>query len=193
MRNKTLRSFPQVHETLGTLKANDIRLVAHTEAKLHAAVDRLRRLNLTQYFDKLFCRERSDSRHPNGLSDEQWLEGFPVEKITELSHHQRKPDSSVLKEICELVEVKPVQTAYIGDSIEHDIMMANDAGVFSIYARYGTERDPDEWDKLVRVTHWTSEDVDREAKLRDAAQFVEANFVAERSFGEVLIPLGLPA
>ena len=191
VRKKTLRTFPQVHETLGTLKSNDIHLVAHTEAKLHAAVDRLRRLNLTQYFDKVFCRERADSRHPDGLSDEQWLKDFPVETITELSHHQRKPDPSVLSEICKLRAVEPSETAYIGDSIVHDIMMANAAGVFSIYAQYGTERDSSEWQKLVRVTHWTSEDVAREAELRKTAQSVTADFVAKKSFAEILIPLGL--
>lgn len=191
MRKKKLRTFPQVHKTLDILRTNEIRLVAHTEAKLHAVVDRLTRLDLTQYFEQVFCRERADSRHPEGLSDEQWLEGFPIEKITELSHHQRKPDPSVLLEICVMLEVETSQTAYIGDSIAHDIMMANDSGVFSIYAEYGTKRNPRDWDKLVRVTHWTEDDVSREAELRKNAQSVKADYVAKKSFSEVLGPFGL--
>lgn len=191
MRNKTLSTFPQVHETLGALKSSDIRLVAHTEAKFHAVVDRLRRLDLTQYFEKVFCRERADSRHPEGLSDEEWLKDFPLEKITEFSHDQRKPDPTVLLEVCKIMTVEPSETAYIGDSITHDIMMASAAGVFSIYAKYGTERDPSDWDKLVRVTHWTDDDVAREAELRKAAQLVEADFVAKISFAEILTPFGL--
>lgn len=186
MRKQKLGTFPRVHETLNILRTNQIRLVAHTEAKLHAVVDRLRRLDLTQYFDKVFCQERADSQHPEGLTNEQWLDGFPIEKITELSHHQRKPDPSVLSEICATMDVKKSQTAYIGDSKTRDIMMANDSGVFSIFAEYGTERNPNDWDKLVRVTHWTDEDVTREAELREAAESVEADFVARKNISEIL-------
>ena len=191
MRKEKLNTFPEVHETLGALRTNEIRLVAHTEAKLHEVVDRLRRLDLTQYFDQVFCRERADSQHPDRLSDEQWLEGFPIEKITELSHDHRKPDTSVLLEICAKMEIEPQETAYVGDSIAHDIMMANEAGVYSVYAEYGTKRDQCDWDKLVRVTHWTEEDVAREAELREAAKSVKANFIAKESFAEILIPFGL--
>lgn len=186
MRKEKLRTFPQVHETLGTISTNGIRLAAHTDAKYYAVVERLRRLDLIQHFEKVFCQERADGRHPDGLSEEQWLKDFPVEKIVELSHHQKKPDPSVLLEICAMMEVEPSQTVYIGDNIAHDIMMANDAGVYSIYAKYGTRRDSSDWDKLVRVTHWTEETVAREAALRKAAESVEADFVAEKSFAEIL-------
>ncbi|MBI4262479.1 HAD family hydrolase [Candidatus Uhrbacteria bacterium] len=191
MRKQKLKTFPMVPETLDTLKMNELRLVAHTEAKFHAVVDRLRRLDLMRHFERVFCRERAVSQHPNGLSDEQWLNEFPTERITELSHHQRKPDPSVLREICGLVGVEPSQTVYIGDSIAHDIKMANAAGAFSIFAEYGTKRDPSDWDRLVRVTHWTREDVARETELREAAKSVEANFVAKDCFSEILIPLSL--
>ena len=170
---------------------NNISLVAHTDAKFYAVVDRLNRLNLTKYFQKVFCRERADSSHPDGLSNEQWFEGFPTEIISEHSHHQRKPDPSVLRKICAIMEIDASQIAYVGDSIAHDIKMANEAGIFSIFAEYGNERDQSYWDKLVRVTHWTEEDVNREAKLREAAKSVEADFVAKKSFAEILTPFGL--
>ena len=191
MRKKKLKTFPQVYETLDILMKNNVSLVAHTDAKFYAVVDRLDRLDLTKYFQKVFCRERADSSHPDGLSNEQWLEGFPAEKISELSHRQRKPDPSVLLEICAMMEADASQTAYIGDSIAHDIKMAKDAGVFSIFAAYGTERDESHWAKLVRVTHWTEEDVIREAELRKATRSVEADFVAKNSFAEILTPFGL--
>jgi len=190
-RDEKLRTFPGVHETLGVLKKNEIRLVAHTDAKFHPIIDRLHRLNLTQYFEKVFCRERAESSYFKKSSDEQWPKDFPTEKITELSHHQKKPDSSVLREICETMNVEVPQTAYIGDSIEHDVMMAKDAGTLAVYAKYGTKRDPNDWEKLVRVTHWTNEDVAREVQLKEAAESVQADFVAENSFAEILIPLGL--
>ena len=188
MRKKELKTYREVHETLNALKEMDICLVAHTDAKLHACVDRLQRLDLTQYFDLIFCRKRADSDHPDGLSEKERLKGYPIEKITELPHERRKPDPNILKEICETMNVSPQETAYVGDSIAHDIMMANDAGIFSIFAKYGTKRDNDEWDKLVRVSHWTPEDVQREKELRETAENVKANFTAN-TISEILIPI----
>lgn len=191
MRKKTLAPFPTVHETLDILLSTEITIVAHTESKLHAVVDRLRRLDLIKYFDKIFCRERGDSRHPDQDAADQWFEGFPMEKVVELSHHQRKPDPTVLIEICNTMGVAPSDTVYVGDSIAHDIMMAKEADVFAIWVAYGTERDPKDWEKLVQITHWTREDVAREKQLREAAQEVKPDFVAESSFSEILQPLGL--
>ena len=191
MRKKTLAPYPTVQETLDILFSTEMSIVAHTESKLHAVVDRLRRLDLIKYFDKVFCRERGDSNHPDQDAAEWWFEEFPMEKVVELSHHQRKPDPTVLLEICNTMNVSPSDTVYVGDSIAHDIMMANEAGVFSIWTAYGTERDPSDWDKLVRITHWTQEDVAREKQLREVAQDFKPNFVAENSLSEILQPLGL--
>ena len=120
------------------------------------------------------------------------LVGVGVNRIgKELSHYQRKPDPTVLLEICNTMNVSPSDTVYVGDSIAHAIMMANEAGVFSIWTAYGTERDPSDWDKLVRITHWTQEDVAREKQLREVAQDFKPNFVAENSLSEILQPLGL--
>jgi hypothetical protein len=48
-----------------------------------------------------------------------------------------------------------------------DIAMAKDAGVTAVWARYGTKYDPEHWPYLVRVTHWTDEDVKREKDLKN--------------------------
>jgi len=53
------------------------------------------------------------------------------------------------------------ETLYIGDSIVRDIGMAKEAGAWAAWARYGTEYDPKHWETLVRVTHWTEDDVER--------------------------------
>lgn len=185
-RKARLKCYPGVHETLSRLCEANVVLIAHSEAKLHAVVDRMRRLDLIRYFERIFCRERPLINHPNGKSFGDWLEGFPLKKITELSHHKRKPNPSVLFDICETMNVTLEDAAYVGDSISHDISMANRAGIYSIHAKYGTRRDPEIWDKLVRISHWTDEDVAREAKLGQAAWATRADYVAEQSFCEVL-------
>ncbi len=188
-RKRNLQLQPHVIDTLETLKANDIRLVAHTESKLYGVVDRLNRLNLFPYFSKVYCRERSQSAHPNPDTGIEWLERMPGDKIVELSHRQAKPDPSVLLEICARESGAAHDAAYVGDSIARDILMAKRAGVFSIWAQYGAEHDPETYAKLVRISHWTSDEVAKELRLKEEAKSIQPDYIACTSFAEVLTAL----
>lgn len=190
-RKRKLNAYPNVHETLSALQDADIRIVAHTEARYQAVAVRLRQLGLIHYFDRVYCRKRAMSRHPENLAVSALLDDSSKGNFVELKHHQRKPNSSVLLKICEKMSAAPEETAYVGDSMAHDMMMAVEAGVFAIHAKYGTQRDAFLWDKLVRVTHWTDEDVKREALLREEAKSVQPDFTAENSFRDILTPMGL--
>ena len=190
-RIQKLRTYPQVHETLSALADRQIKLVAHTESKLHAVVDRMRRLDLEKYFSKIYCRERAIINHPENKSFDDWAAEFPREKIVELSHHQRKPDTTVLYEICESQGVRTEKASYIGDSIPKDIAMAKHANIFAIWAAYGARHRVDYYDMLVRISHWTPEDVERERQLADAAQDIRPDFIAEQSISEILPLFGL--
>jgi hypothetical protein len=44
--------------------------------------------------------------------------------------------------------------------------MAKRAGVTAIWARYGTRYNLECWTYLVKITHWTDEDVRREKDLK---------------------------
>jgi phosphoglycolate phosphatase-like HAD superfamily hydrolase len=171
------------------LKASDIRLVAHTESKLYGVVDRLTRLSLFPYFSKVYCRERSQSPHPNPITGIEWLERIPGDKVVELLHQQAKPDPSVLLEICAREGVAAHDVGYVGDSIARDILMAKRAGVFSIWAQYGAEHDSETYAKLVRISHWTSDEVTKELRLREEAKSIRPDYVARTSFAEVLTAL----
>ena len=63
-RKKHLKLYPGVIETLDALRSANIQLAAHTESKLYGVVDRMRRLDLTKYFSRIYCRERGTSNHP---------------------------------------------------------------------------------------------------------------------------------
>src|SRR4051794_15929885 len=99
-------------------------IVAHTESNLYAAADRLTRLDLTRYFRRIYCRERASTMHPKPDIAEAWLNQFPLAKVVELSHHQRKPSPEVLTEICRNEGISNEESAYVGDSIARDILMA---------------------------------------------------------------------
>jgi len=185
-RKENLRLYPGVREALDELSKSKIPLVAHTESNLYAAVDRLRRLDLMKYFKKVFCRERSAVPHPNPTVAQSWLSGFPSEKIIELAHHERKPNPQVLLEICKNEYVAPSQVAYVGDSMARDMLMARDAGVYAVWAKYGASHTTEYYRKLVRVTHWSDEDVRREAELGARVKELRPDYVLDENFGEIL-------
>jgi len=190
-RKANLKLHPYVRQTLDLITAADIKIVAHTESKLYGVVDRLNRLDLFHYFSRVYCRERSKSVHPNAQSASDWLARIPADKIVELSHNQTKPDPTVLLEICTREGAEREAVAYIGDSIARDILMAKRANVPSIWAKYGAQHDPELYKKLVRISHWTTEEVAREISLKEEAKNIKPDFVAETSFIEVLAALDL--
>ena len=71
------------------------------------------------------------------------------------------------------------------DSLVRDISMAKNAGIKSIWAKYGTECDLSLWRILVRVTHWTKEDVSREAELKKRFDKIIPDYTIDR-FGQVI-------
>lgn len=184
-RRKNLKLYPTVRESLDSLVATDIRLIAHTESKLYGVLDRLNRLDLFRYFSKIYCRERSPSSHPQADVGSRWLDKFPMDKVVELSHHQRKPNPEVLIEICDAEGIAPDDAAYIGDSIARDVMMAKNAKVFAIWAAYGSKHDPETYRALVRVSHWTEDEVVREKRLSDQAKNIAPDFTAD-AFADAL-------
>ena len=185
-RKKHLKLHPGVELTLEYIRQRDVRLVAHTESQMFGAVDRLMRLNLIDFFSIVYCRERPQQDHPNPEAGRNWLNRFPIYKFRELSLHQAKPDPAVLCEICSTENVAPYEVAYVGDSIARDILMAKKAGVFSIWAKYGSVLHTDDYEKLIQVTHWTNEDIEKERRLKKEAENIRPDFIAEFSFTEIL-------
>lgn len=189
-RNRSLVVHDGVHETLAALSSNGVSIVAHTESRLYSALDRLRRLDLINYFSRVYCRARSDSEHPDPEVARNWLAKFPMSKVTELGSHQMKPNRDVLFDICTREGVSVSDAAYVGDSIAKDVMMAKDAGVFAIWAKYGATHDRSDYEALVRVSHWTAQDVEFEKSLNARAKDVAPDFVANDGFWQVAVALG---
>ena len=185
-RKKHLIIHSGVARTLEFIQQAGIKIVAHTDSQLFGVIDRLNRLNLTDYFFRIYCRERPRSGHPNPEKGSIWLDKFPIYKVKELSMHQLKPDPLVLLEICGLEGIMPHEAAYVGDSIARDILMAKNANVFSIWAKYGAIHHKEEYEKLVRITHWTQEEVEHEKRLKKEAEKMLPDFIAEHSFDEII-------
>lgn len=164
-RKRSLQLYPGVNETLDRLKAQGTPVVAYTDARPANSLFRILRLGLLPLLRRLYA-----PRHPQAeLNLPRPGSEVPEDFVFLLPAADRKPNPQAVLDICRRYGVPAERTLFVGDSLSRDVMMARQAGAISAWARYGTEVDPALWDRLVRVSHWTPEDVLRENELRRAA------------------------
>lgn len=143
---RALRLQPGVDMTLRDLRRAGVTLIGYTASAPWPTARRCRQLGLDALLDRIVCTPAPADRRP----------GYPEApgRLRTGLARSRKPDPAVLQGILELLGVQPQDAAVVGDSIRHDIAMANAAGVAAIWAAYGeTSRHP-AWNLLERVTHW---------------------------------------
>ncbi|MCX6578961.1 MAG: HAD family hydrolase [Candidatus Aminicenantes bacterium] len=169
-RKELLRLFPGVFETLKFINESGCTVVAHTEADVLNSLFRINALGIRQFLSYLYAPRSEGLGHPEGkvLYADELKNGF----LRLLPREHRKPSPKVLEDIFVEYSLSPMNVLYVGDSITKDISMAKRAGAHAAWARYGTLYDKTLWEKLVRVTHWTAEDVARESQLRNEAEGV---------------------
>jgi phosphoglycolate phosphatase len=181
-RKRTLHLYPTVFETLGELRARGVRIAGHTEATIPNAQFRLAKLGVAPFIERLYALEHDGEPHPNP----ERVEGFDgVRQVRLIKHDERKPDPRVLLDISRDMEVPLSETLYVGDSIVRDIGMAKEAGAWAAWAKYGTEFDPKHWGTLVRITHWTDEDVERAQRDKERLGSTKPDVVLS-NFSDVL-------
>jgi FMN phosphatase YigB (HAD superfamily) len=182
-RKETLRLYPGVAETLAALVASGVTVVGHTEAPTVNAYYRVQLLGIDRYFRRLYVRSSAWEGHP--IPEREVALHPPSDLVREVPKSERKPNPTLLQDICEREGFSTGDAWYVGDSLVRDISMAKMAGVRAIWARYGTDYDPRMWSLLVRITHWTDEDVSREEELRNRFDRVKPDYVLD-SFSELL-------
>ncbi|WP_082972329.1 HAD family hydrolase [Mycobacterium sp. 1245852.3] len=157
-RKAHLQLYPGVHETLKAIEAEGVPIVAYTDARAVNGADRIEKLGLRPFIKRLYApaQRLSSADHE-------------CDYVTVLPSEDRKPNPKTLRDICDRLDVDPRFSLYLGDSLVRDVFMAKCAGVVSAWARYGTAVDPNLWARLVRVTHWTEADVEREKEIREDA------------------------
>jgi FMN phosphatase YigB (HAD superfamily) len=177
-----------VAHTLECLANNDVAIIGHTEALPINAFYRLTLLEIINFFTRLYTIEGRTIDHPFP----ERLRTFPPPHLVRtLPSSERKPSPDVLLDICRREGLDPRECLYVGDSLTRDVAMSKQAGVRAVWARYGTHYDPVLWDSIAEVTHWTSADVRRESKLKEAFRDVRPDFIIDR-FDELLPLFGLP-
>ena len=156
-RSQYLRLYDGVLETLQTLQELGVPVAVHTEATVPNALYRLRALDLEPLFERLYAVAPTGRGHYDPDRGRKLLD-TPL-KVVDLSEMARKPDPRLVTEICRQMEVPAGETLYLGDSLRRDIEMARQAGAWTAWAQYGTRFHPALWERLVRVTHWSEQEV----------------------------------
>ncbi|WP_244561104.1 hypothetical protein [Bradyrhizobium canariense] len=64
--------------------------------------------------------------------------------------------------------------------------MAKRADCFAVWAKYGAHTDRSMYDRLIRISHWTADDIRREKNYATEAKGIEPDFICERSIAELL-------
>lgn len=190
-RKSRLSTFEGIKETLSILLKSNINIIAHSDSNSLAVIDKLSRLGLIDYFSKIYCVKDGDTQHPNGGPLSSTFETFPYQKIHHLEIWEKKPNPEIINHIMRENDLTTENTFYVGDSLSKDIYMANKAKIHSIWAKYGNIHNPEYYEKLLRISHWSDDDIEMEKKLRGIAADTVPEFVCNSGFYEVLEFLGL--
>jgi phosphoglycolate phosphatase-like HAD superfamily hydrolase len=187
-RKEALRLYPEVLDTLNAIRAKGCRLVGYTESMGFYTAQRVRSLELDGVLDYVYCPR--DHRVPLSLTRDQ-VRRYPDEYY-ELKHTVqrwtprgvKKPNKQVLLSIIRQVNADMNETIYVGDNLMKDMLMAQAANVIDVHAKYGIAQDRPEYELLRRVTHWSSDEVEREKRTKESD--VRPSYTLTRDFGQLL-------
>lgn len=179
--------YQGVFETLTTLKQQGSKIIGYTESNSFFTKYRIKHLNLDGILDRIYAPE--DTGVPIDMKkfypDDYW-----EPKVTEFKYLPQKfmkPNAEILETIFDDFKANKSKGIYIGDKLDRDIYMAQQANILSVYAKYGHNIDSNAYNLLREVTHWTDDDVQREIKFK--ANFhanPKPNFVLYTSYKELL-------
>jgi phosphoglycolate phosphatase-like HAD superfamily hydrolase len=188
-RQKALRLYPTVRETLEAIKRAGIPIVVYTESLAYHSASRIRALGLDGVVDYLYSPPDHDL--PEGVTrqdlrseaDESYEMVHTIARTT--AKGVLKPNTEIIREIIQDVKARVDATTYIGDSLMKDVAMGQDIGTLDVWARYGTVQHRREYDLLRAVSHWTEDDVAREREMSQRPTVVPT-YQLERHFSEIL-------
>jgi FMN phosphatase YigB (HAD superfamily) len=185
-----LRTYAGVRPTLQRWAAQGVIVVGHTEAPANHALARLRALGLEHAFVALLAAPPAHD-DPTTVLGSAGSEPPPF-PVRHLGAHERKPDATVVRQLCQRLGVSPREALYVGDNLARDIQTGRDAGMWTAWARYGTSHDPRDWQRVVDVSPWTAAQR-AQACLRVPASEAIPDVVLHESFAELAASFELVA
>ncbi len=186
LKKQSLFLYEGVKESLKKLKEKGVLIVGFTESNAFFTKYRIKHLELDGLIDYIYAPidtgvPKSVYRH---YSEEFWEPD--ITEIRYLSKEVKKPAPEILEIILRDFKAKKENTIYIGDKLDKDISMANEADIDSVYAKYGHLIDTEKYQLLREVTHWIDEDVEREKIFKEKHKDTPfAKYTLNNSFDEI--------
>ena len=140
-RERYLRPYPGVVETLDAIRSRGLKLVALTDAPRNAAELRLKWLGLDGHFDALYTLpgyplpEHVDPRIRRREAEGHYRSRTPV---VELPREAEKPSADGLRRVLADFGLDGAEVAYVGDNAQKDMPVAEACGALGVWAEYGT-------------------------------------------------------
>ena len=184
------RLYPGVISTLQEIRSRGVKVIAYTESLQYWTEWRIRRTGLDGLIDVLYSSPDHD--FPNGVSASDVR--TQSDENYELQHtiHRRvergivKPNPRILSEIVAVHGRAGGGIAYVGDSLDKDIAMAQAVGgVYDVHAKYGEAFRRPEYKLLQELSHWPEAAVKNEVS-RARSSHPKASFTLRSGFGELL-------
>jgi FMN phosphatase YigB (HAD superfamily) len=188
-RIQNTKLYEGVKETLQELQRRKVTVVAYTESVSYWSEWRVRRTGLDGLIEVMYSSPDHD--FPAGVSVHQLRTQPPSAYGLRKTVHKHvpsgvlKPNTEVLSSILSDFAVSPQEAVYVGDSLMKDVIMAQELGVHDVHARYGVSHDRDGYNLLRRVSHWTSQDIEREKEL-STRPTVNPSYVLTEGFAQLL-------
>lgn len=153
----------------------NFQIVGFTESSDFYTRLRLKTLELDGVFSSIYTPQSHDIPETvqRYYPKEHW--NLSNTKIIKLEKEFKKPDPQILLTIISDHNYQIEDTLYVGDKLDRDILMANEAGVTSIHANYGNKIFSHEYTLLKEVTHWTLEEVAREINFKNRIKEFKIN------------------
>lgn len=154
-RDRYLKPYPGVRETLDQLRARGLTVVALTDAPRNAAELRLKHLKLDGHFDALYTlpffplpenvapeiRRKEEEGHYRGKTP-----------VVELPRDAEKPNPAGLKRILADLGLRGPEVIYVGDNVKKDMAVAQACGAVGVWAEYGTYVSKEYRDRLAVIS-----------------------------------------
>ncbi len=158
LRRKYLKPYAGVRETLKWAKEEGLVLIGLSDAPFFAAEGRLRHMKLDGYFAELYSWEGYS------VPVDSYAKPYKprIGRRVELGSEQKKPDPRIVLQILDRHRLAPESVCLVGDRLTRDIVLAKNAGIVSIWARYGTNISEKTACVLMELIPWETEARQRE-------------------------------
>jgi FMN phosphatase YigB (HAD superfamily) len=182
-RERYLRPYPGVRETLEAIRARGLKVVGLSDAPRNAAELRLKWLKLDGHFDALYTLpgyavpENVDPEIKRREAAGHYRSRAPV---VELPAEAEKPSPAGLRRILQDFRLDGAEVLYVGDSVKKDMPVARACGALGVWAEYGTYVPPEYRERLSVISA-------KSVTRRHVAEETEARWpLALSSFTQVL-------